>query len=247
MNAIGIIPVSAAALMITHTANCQQGFPFEGDIAKGSAHVNETLYGPVKVIELPGIYHPTRFVPYPDIDPEIRKNITNGGLGIICSSCNATGCICPDTIDGLFDACEGCRGTKDGGIRCYCSPALGAGPCNTYRDRLTSCKDDPELCKKLAPVFYCEAQPWYQNPELAAMTAAAVVYDFKTMTIEPGADVTALAQQGSPAEVVQGAAGAPLTVAFSPKPQQGTSSKNIVGAGVAAAAVAVGAAFLMRP
>ncbi|KAL8787584.1 MAG: hypothetical protein Q9213_002146 [Squamulea squamosa] len=142
-----ILPVAAAAVMITHEANCQQKFPFEGDIAKGSSNVNETLYGPLKVIELPGTSHNTSFVPYPDIDPEIRKNITNGGLGIICSSCNATGCICPDNIDGLFDDCEGCRGTQYGGIRCYCSPALAAGACNTARDHITGCDDDSEVCK----------------------------------------------------------------------------------------------------
>lgn len=252
MKAKKILPVAAAAVMITHKANCQQYYgpnvdvyygpnvDVGGDIARGGSNPNETLYGPLKAIELPGGSHPTRFVPYPDIDPEIRTKITNGGLGIICSSCNATGCICPDNIDGLTDVCDFCRGTKDGGIRCYCSPALSAAPCNTMHDHSFGCTDNPELCKHAPTTYFCEAQPWYQDPRLANTAAGVTVYNFKTMRILPEADITKWAERGIEHEDVLGAGNYT-------HPEEGTATKNVVGTGVAAAAVAAGVAFLMGP
>ncbi|KAL8877628.1 MAG: hypothetical protein Q9198_004386 [Flavoplaca austrocitrina] len=210
-----ILPVAAAAVMINHKANCpqpvDQKFPIDADIAKGSANPNETLYGPLKVIELPAEGHPTQFVPYPDIDPEIRKNITNGGLAITCT--------------------------------------ITAAACNTEGDTLWGCIDNPEICKNMPSTQMCEAQPWYQDPQLSNNMAAAVVYDFRTLDFNEDADVTFWAQRvgfGEETEHVIGPGN--YTQKFEmATAAEGSSSKNVVGAGVAAAAVAARFAFLMRP
>ncbi|KAL8673038.1 MAG: hypothetical protein Q9168_002530 [Polycauliona sp. 1 TL-2023] len=256
-----VLPIAAAGILITHKASCHQpqiqDFPFPPDVAHGSSNPNETLYGPLKVIELPGgTSHPTKFVPYPDIDPEVRKGIANGGLGIICSSCNATGCICPESIPDLSSVCDFCRGTKDGGLRCYCSPALFASACNTISgEHISSCDGMHELCTKMPAVFFCEAQPWYQDPRLQNLTASVVVYDFKELTMTPDADVAMWAQRGmdqerviGPGNYSNGAEGDDVWKSLN-KPSEMVSrgSRNVVGAGVAAAAVAGGFAFLMGP
>ncbi|KAL8992870.1 MAG: hypothetical protein Q9169_006778 [Polycauliona sp. 2 TL-2023] len=269
-----LVPIAAAGILITHKASCERsnndGFPFPPDIARGSSNPNETLYGPLKVIEFPGgnVSHPTKFTPYPDIDPTIREKISNGGLAITCSSCNATGCICPDAIANISSVCDFCRGTTDGGLRCYCSPALVAGACNTVKDKVWGCGGNHELCSKVPSIFFCEAQPWYQDPRLANISEQSYgtefgrfqAWDFKELIFTPDSDITAWAQRGQDKEEALGPGnyseplGADTLKSTTKKKvpvvrddDESKGSKSMVGAGVAAAAVAGGVAFLMLP
>ncbi|KAL8933104.1 MAG: hypothetical protein Q9216_006525 [Gyalolechia sp. 2 TL-2023] len=147
---------------------------------------NETIYGALKVIDIP--QYPTAFVNYPDINAELRKSIYNGGLDPTCSSCNETGCLCPDlthhniSFGGL---CEHCRGMEGGGLRCYCSPALDGTPCNTTGPTLTACNDHAEECNNTLPLYFCEPQNWDQDPALTDLATASVVYDFQKITVLP--------------------------------------------------------------
>ncbi|KAL8710268.1 MAG: hypothetical protein Q9225_007316 [Loekoesia sp. 1 TL-2023] len=193
---------------------------------------NETIYGPLKVIDIPRF--PSTFNKYPDIDPEIRKNINNGGLDPTCGSCNETGCLCPDLIHkniSFGGLCEHCRGMDGGGLRCYCSPALDGTPCHTTGPALTGCNDQPEQCNNTLPVYFCEPQNWDQNPNLTNLATPSVVYDFKKITIMPpgiGAAQTRTPQASQQTQEPQ-------------KAETSDSSKDgfeVLSAGVAVAAAA---------
>ena len=187
---------------------------------------NETIYGPLKVIDIPR--YPSTFHEYPNIEPEIRKLIENGGLVHTCGSCNQTGCLCPDmnhpniSFNGL---CEYCRGMEGGGLRCYCSPALEASPCNTTEPPTTGCADQPEQCHDALPVYFCEPQKWDQNPGLTNLATPSVVYDVQKITVMPstGPAATAKPSPGGQKVVRSGAS---------------KSKFSGLGIGVAAAAVA---------
>ncbi|KAL8949890.1 MAG: hypothetical protein Q9222_004047, partial [Ikaeria aurantiellina] len=172
------------------------------------------------------------------MDLETRNQISNGGLDITCSSCNQIGCICPEPIPHLDRFCENCRGTNNGDLRCYCTPALVANPCNRSEGGNPHCDGPDELCKDAPPIYFCDAEPWFANPDLATMTAAAVVYDFKTMAIDPGVNITSVAQRTNYPELIATATPTfpPMVAVASPQPASGKASKKIVGAGAAAAA-----------
>ncbi|KAI4286566.1 MAG: hypothetical protein L6R35_004179 [Caloplaca aegaea] len=112
----------------------------------------ETIYGPLEVLELH--HFPFSFEMYPHIASDIRKHIVNGGLD---PTCNDTGCMCPDKNSNIAfgGLCEGRRGTEDGTLRCYCSPALSATPCGAEH-RGTGCVDQTEQCNRTAnlPYYY---------------------------------------------------------------------------------------------
>ncbi|KAL9604933.1 MAG: hypothetical protein Q9219_000121 [cf. Caloplaca sp. 3 TL-2023] len=148
---------------------------------------NETIYGPLKVIDIP--HYPMKFRPYPKIDPETRETLHNGGIEPMCGSCNSTGCLCPEMPDDhgvhFNGLCEGCRTMDAGGLRCYCSPALDASPCNATRDLLTACNDQPDQCKDALALYFCEPQQWDQNPGLKKLATPSVVYGIQTATIMP--------------------------------------------------------------
>lgn len=170
----------------------------------GKVTGNETIYGALKVIDVP--HYPTIFRNYPSIDPKTRDDIHNGGLDPVCGSCNSTGCLCPDYSknDNFYpELCELCRLMEGGGLRCYCSPALDSTPCNGTGPKLTGCNDHPEECKEndTTPLYFCEPQNWDQNPALKDLKAASVVYDIKTVTLLPpglGAATTNTAQTSQP-------------------------------------------------
>ncbi|KAL9008847.1 MAG: hypothetical protein Q9173_006067 [Seirophora scorigena] len=151
--------------------------------AKGA---NETIYGPLKVLE---IYHfPSSFETYPKIASDIRKQIIDGGLNPTCSQCNSTGCMCPDKNSNIpfGGLCEGCRATEDGRLRCYCSPALYADP-RGAKEPLTACNDQTEQCNKTPNLpYYCAPQNWDQTPGIMTPLATPyVVYDVETITVVP--------------------------------------------------------------
>lgn len=191
----------ASAIAATLFSITAQG---QGLFDNGKVTGNETIYGALKVIDIP--HYPTTFIKYPIIDPEIRKSINNGGLDPTCSSCNDTGCLCPDlahqniSFGGL---CEHCRGMEGGGLRCYCSPALDGTPCNTTGPALTACNDQTEQCNNTLPVYFCEPQNWDQNPALIDLASPSVVYDVQKITVTPpglGAAVTNTAQASQQTE-----------------------------------------------
>lgn len=227
-----VLSAAAAATLIPPQANGQQLF----DDASKSRGANETIYGPLKVIEIP--HFPSIFENYPDMDAELRKKINNGGLDPICSECNDTGCFCPDkhsniSFNGL---CEGCRATGDGALRCYCSPALDATPCGGPI-ALTGCGDQPEQCNHALDTYFCEPQNWDQNPGLQTLATPSVIYDFKKATVMPpgiGTLPTDPAQPGTKALLPEGA-------------QPGSASKKGMNVGAAAVAGAAVAAWAMEP
>ncbi|KAL8687671.1 MAG: hypothetical protein Q9218_006225 [Villophora microphyllina] len=244
--------IVAAAAMVPRQANGE----FDENLWRHAGD-NETLYGPMKVIHVRDI--DTKFKPYPDIDPKIRDTLDNGGLNHICSSCNQTGCLCPDLGGPLFapfaPVYENCQGTNGGGLRCYCSSALDARPCNGIDGYTTGCSN-PALCTaKSAQGFFCEPQRWDQDPRLANMTAAAVFYDYRTITIGAGANIIAVAQAVAQRghEGYEGttypmaASSTPTATAMPQMSENGKASNKAVGAGGAAIAAAVGAASLMGP
>ncbi|KAL8930135.1 MAG: hypothetical protein Q9208_000752 [Pyrenodesmia sp. 3 TL-2023] len=233
-----VLSAATAAALLPRRADSQSLFDDAGK-PKGA---NETIYGPLKVIEIPRF--PSTFHEYPDkIDPETRKVLINGGLHPICGNCNSTGCSCPDrdsiTFNGL---CEGCRATGDGALRCYCSPALDATPCGGP-DAITKCKDQVEDCQNVLPLYFCEPQRWDQNPELQNLATPSVVYDFQSATIMPPG-VNALPtdpfDRGQTLLPTQGP-----QFAQAQDPQPGSAGKKGANAGAAAIAVAAAAAWMM--
>lgn len=230
-----LLPVAAAAAMAPQQANGQQRF----DSAFTNASSPATLFGPLKAIQIYG--NPATWKSYPNIDPEIRKTIGNGGLDHTCSNCNQTGCLCPDmgapfaAFEGL---CENCRGIPGGGLRCYCSPALQASPCSYKAESLgedARCDDQPACNNGSQPAPpFCEAAPWTDNPGLASLSHASVIYDVRTLAVLPPGRQTIAAAE-------------PVITAPSQKAEPGKGYKNAVSAGkaAAAAAAAAGAAFVM--
>ncbi|KAL8700544.1 MAG: hypothetical protein Q9201_005395 [Fulgogasparrea decipioides] len=250
-----LLPVAAGAAMLPQQVNGQANGEQAFDSSNTTVSDLKTHYGPMKVIHIQSV--PATWKQYPNIDPEIRKQIDNGGLDHTCSSCNETGCLCPDLIRHFApfaSLCEDCRGTNGGGLRCYCSPALKASPCSVVRRHsegaFTGCDDQVQCNNSAPPVFFCEAAPFYDNPALATLTAASVVYDVRTITVEPEVryNVTQLAHLPQQHEVVgpePTAPPEPIITTLSQKPEPGKASTNAAGAGAAAAAAAAGAAFVM--
>ncbi|KAI4186976.1 MAG: hypothetical protein LQ346_005582 [Caloplaca aetnensis] len=175
-----VLSAATAAALLPRRANGQSLF----DDAGKPIGTNETIYGPLKVIEIPKF--PSTYHQYPDdIPPETRKVLINGGLHPICGNCNSTGCMCPDRDSIAFNGlCEGCRVTGVGALRCYCSPALDATPCGDPNPA-TECKDQVQDCQDVLPLYFCEPQRWDQNPELQNLATPSVVYDFQSATIMP--------------------------------------------------------------
>ncbi|KAL8737489.1 MAG: hypothetical protein Q9181_001619 [Wetmoreana brouardii] len=249
-----LLPVAAAATMVSQQAHGQVNGEQAFDSSNSSISDLETHYGPMKVIDIQSV--PVTWKQYPNIDPEIRKQISNGGLDHTCSGCNETGCLCPDLsphFAPFTSLCENCRGTNGGGLRCYCSPALKASPCSVVRRHsegaFVGCDDQVQCNNSAPPVFFCEAAPFYDNPALATLTAASMVYDVRTITVEPGAgyNATQLAHLPQQHEVFRPEPTAPpepIVTILSQKPEAGKASTNAAGAGVAAAAA--GAAFRKR-
>ncbi|KAL8733322.1 MAG: hypothetical protein Q9166_002146 [cf. Caloplaca sp. 2 TL-2023] len=256
-----LLPVAATAASMPQQADGQ--LPPSTEFARGNRY--NATYGPLKAIEFPGDAHKVNFTPYPDFIPaENRINVTNGGLGIVCSSCNATGCLCPDNMDAIRRICEGCQGTAGGGVRCYCDPRLRASPCNTQTPPTISCDDGfapRPVCENVPQTFFCEPNPWQQNPDLkfweslgpdqANNVVSAFVYGFGAIEVKPGANVTEMVEKQA-----KGQAAPPMVIIPDyqeqsvqvVQPQQvptGKGSKNTARTGAAVAAAAAGATFMM--
>lgn len=239
--------IAVAAIMMLGQANGQR----ENDNTSSHSGDNGTLYGPLKVIHVSHV--PSTFKTYPNNAPQMRNGLDNGGLDQTCSGCNQTGCLCPDLVsffEPFARLCENCRSQPGGELRCYCSPALQASPCNGTEGYMTRCSDSA-LGNDSAPSLssYCEPQRWDQDPMLTRLTVPTVVYDYATMTIKPGANVSQMARMAAQKnqEVSQDSMTL-MTTAVPPTAEpENASNSRIVSVGVAAIAAAAGAAFLMGP
>ncbi|KAL8827289.1 MAG: hypothetical protein Q9170_007075 [Blastenia crenularia] len=193
-----IISLTAGAAGVAVAAGAQRQQKSDAVYTPLDTTDKESIYGPLKVIKIP---HqpllPATFKNYPNIDPDVRKGINNGGLDSTCSTCNDTGCLCPDLTHhniSFGDLCENSRGTFGGG-------SLNQG-----------CNDHPEQCNGTFPVYFCEPQRWDQDPALKDLNTPTAVYDFAKETIMPpglgGTDMTTavvpqLAQQTQQAQPPQ--------------------------------------------